>query len=194
MAKKAAKKAARTRAAPKRAAAAPADHAATRAAVFGSIRKGEWAEWSGRQIRTINDQAARYGAPIGGPSIDLPAFVRWFHDFLAERSRALAVPEGEDPELSGYDSPALEQQRRLKNQLLEIQLARELGNYVPRLHVHTGLATFAGLIRKAGEVLQRQYGDDAYQILDEALVEAQNALERALAHDESETDTPAQDG
>ncbi len=38
---------------------------------------------SGRQAKVLQEQAARYGIPFGGSTIDLPEVVRALHDFLA---------------------------------------------------------------------------------------------------------------
>ena len=45
---------------------------------------------SGRQTKVINEQAARYDLPFGGPTIDLPDVVRALHDFLAKHAQRLA--------------------------------------------------------------------------------------------------------
>jgi len=53
---------------------------------YRSIPQKHWRAMSGRQTKVINEQAARYDIPFGGATIDLPAVVKRFHDFLAERT------------------------------------------------------------------------------------------------------------
>ena len=43
---------------------------------YASIPQKHWREMSGRQSKVLNEQAARYGIPFGGPTISLPDVVR----------------------------------------------------------------------------------------------------------------------
>src|SRR5690242_10540213 len=51
---------------------------------YASIPQKHWRQMSGRQSKVINEQAERYGLPFGGPTINLSAVVRAWHNFLAE--------------------------------------------------------------------------------------------------------------
>lgn len=51
---------------------------------------------AGRQVKVVNEQADRYGLPIGGATVDLQAFVRAVHDFLAAHARKLATTDEDD--------------------------------------------------------------------------------------------------
>src|SRR5678809_527616 len=64
---------------------------------YASIPQKHWKQMSGRQTKVINEQADRYGLPFGGPFINLPKFVRAFHDFLAANAVKLARDDEADP-------------------------------------------------------------------------------------------------
>jgi hypothetical protein len=147
-----------------------------------TVKKKDWATWSGRQIKVINEQAERYGLPIGGPEIDLPAFVKAFHDFLSENSRKLSGPISDDPSMAGIRSPATERKRRLECKKLKLQLARERGTVIDRKTVHAGHGRIGSILRVAGEALARQFGPAAQKILNDALDNCERETDRMLAH------------
>ncbi len=145
---------------------------------FGSIRKREWQRWSGRQQKVLNDQAARYGVPIGERTIDLPSVVYWLHEFLAANARRLSAPDDEDPAIGGASSPALERKRLVDAKRAELRYENELGQSVLLKDVHSGVAVLACVLRTAGEELQREFGPEAHAILNEALDDATTALRK----------------
>lgn len=152
-----------------------------RAEHYATIRKKEWREWSGRQDKVLNEQAARYGIPIGRASIHLPDVVRWLHDFLAEHHQQLRGIDSDDPELAGATSIALEEFRHWRAKREELNYHRDRGELVPRSEMRAAMGVFAGVMRRAGETLQRQFGAVALEIFDEALTNAMAQLESHLA-------------
>jgi len=159
-----------------------------RAKHFAAIRKGEWRRWSGRQVKVINEQADRYGLPIGSATIDLPAFVKAFHDFLAEKALKLCGAESDDPSVAGCASPAMERKRQIEVKLLDLKLQRERGQWIERSVVHEGHNRIGGLLRVAGEALLRQFGPAAQKILNDALDNSQREIDRLLATDGNNAD------
>lgn len=141
---------------------------------YRSIRKRDWRQWSGRADKILNEQAVRYGVPIGGPTIDLPQVALWLHDFLAENKFRLASKD-EDPLLTGANSPALDRYRMARAKREEFSLECDLGQWLPRDKAHEAIGMFADIIRRAGETLQRQFGAGAHQILERAVTNAVNA-------------------
>jgi hypothetical protein len=125
---------------------------------YRSIPQKHWREMSGRQTKVLNEQASRYGLPLGGPIISLPELARAFHDFLAANALKLA---GEDPLLTGTSSPALEDYRRERAALAKLERQERERRLLPREEVRQTLARIAGILRAAGDALQRQYGADA---------------------------------
>lgn len=148
---------------------------AARAEAFGSITKKEWQAWSGRQQKILNEQAARYGIPIGQAIIRLPEVVLWLHDFLAENAAKLAAHEEADT--SERD---LLQERaalaRLKRQEKEGQL-------VALPVVQETMARWAQRLRQAAELLGRRHGAEAQAILDDALDDCGRLLAADLPDD-----------
>jgi hypothetical protein len=59
-----------------------------------------------------------------------------------------------------------------------LALERDRGSWIPRDAVHAALAPFAAIIRRCGEVLQRKFGREAQQIVDQHLDRAAESLNR----------------
>jgi hypothetical protein len=136
----------------------------------------------------INEQAERYGLPIGGATIDLPAFVKGLHDFLAANALKLCGAESDDPSLAGCASPATERKRQIEVQLLTLRLERERGQWIERRAVHEGHNRIGGVLRLAGEALLCQFGPAAQKILNDALDNSQREIDRLLATDGNNAD------
>ena len=148
---------------------------------YGSIPKKHWLEMSGRQTKVVNEQASRYGIPFGGRSIDLPAVVKALHDFLATNARKLAAGDGDDPLMAGASTPALERYRLARAKLAELELEQREGNVLLRDVLHEGFGEIASMLRRASERLDRQCGREAYEILDEALTNAERKFDSLVA-------------
>lgn len=165
---------------------------------YRTVRKRDWQRWSGRQQKILNEQALRYGIPIGGATIDLAAVVLWLHEFLAANNRKLAAADDEDPALAGASSPGLERYRLARAAREELFLERDRGAWIPRDAVHAALAPFAAIIRRCGEVLQRKFGREAQQIVDSHLDRAAESLNRLFlngpATAAADDDQPEQSG
>jgi hypothetical protein len=156
---------------------------------FRAIRKAEWRDWSGRQAKILNEQAVRYGLPIGAATIDLPAFVKALHEFFAANARKLAGAADDDPTIAGASSPAMERKRQLECRRLERQLEREDGLWIARRLVHDGHNRLGKILRVAGEALLRQFGPAAQKIVNDALDNCERETDRLLAAD---GDNPAE--
>ena len=81
------------------------------------------------------------------------------------------------------DSPALERYRTARAEREEIEVKRLRGVLVAVDRVHDFHTRFAGIIRGAGERLQREYGDGPRRVLDEALGDALRVLVECLGDD-----------
>ncbi|MGA2032319.1 MAG: hypothetical protein ABSG68_08700 [Thermoguttaceae bacterium] len=148
---------------------------------FAAIRKREWREWSGRQDKILNEQATRYGLPIGGATIDLAAVVRWLHDFLARNARRLAGAEVDDAECPANSSPALERKRLADARRAELRYECEVRSWMPRHEIHAAHAAVASILRRAGESLLREFGAAAQKTLNDALDDCQREIDRRFA-------------
>ncbi len=154
----------------------------TRWRFYRTIPRRHWEAMSGRQRAQLDHQARTYGAPIGENVIDLEAFVRWFHEFIAENGRKLLrVESADDPLTDGSDpeSPALERLREEQWKLKRLERLEREGRLVDREEQHHLLARIAANLRNCGEQLQRQYGEGALEILTDAIDDCQKLIDKA---------------
>ena len=155
---------------------------------YATIPRKHWVKLSGRQYATLDHHAGRYGVPVQGEIIDLGAVARWLHDFLARNAGKLAA-ETADPLLNAKDttSPALERYRDEKAKLARLDRLDREKVLVDRQRSHECWNLVAELIRRAGQVLQRDYGPAAQRILNNAIDNADLAVERFFAKDPAAT-------
>ena len=159
---------------------------------YESIPQKHWREMSGRQTKVLNEQAERYGIPFGGRTIHLPKVVRALHDFLAANARRLAE-EDDDLLNATVSSPALERYREERALIARLDRLEREQALVPRDDVREGLGRIAAILRSAGETLQRQFGNDAVEILDEALSDAEREIESLFGSTDSVSDSVSED-
>ena len=143
-----------------------------------------------RQIQSssLRRQAANYGLPIGDRKIDLTAFVPAFHEFLAKHAKRLSAPKSDDEDLLfGGTSPALERYRNERAMLARMDRIEREGRLIDREQASAMFGQIASVLRSAGDDLQRQYGQDAYIILDDALVECVRLVDEMFGEGQSST-------
>jgi hypothetical protein len=104
-------------------------------------------------------------------------------------------PPGEDPDLySGADSPALEKYRAGKAELVWMEVRERERSLIKRALVHEVFARMGSALRQRLEALQRAYGPDAYEIVDEGLRACLHLLIEAIPPETPETpDTKTND-
>lgn len=155
---------------------------------YGSIPQKHWRRMSGRQTKVINEQAERYGIPFGGSTINLPAVVRALHDFFADNAAKLARED--DPLLSGGSSPALERYREERAKLARLDRLERERQLLPRDEVRESWGRMAAILRGAGDALQRQFGSEAVEILNDALDDCEREIDRRLQAAERDPNAP----
>ncbi len=146
---------------------------------YATIPAKHWKQMSGRQAKTINEQAVRYGIPFGGAVINLPLVVRALHDFLAKNAVKLAREE--TITMDGPNSPALERYREERAAMARLVRLEREGQLVDRDQVRQSMQKAAAVIREAGQRLQKQFGHAAAQVLYEAIDDAEAEIERVFA-------------
>lgn len=154
---------------------------------YNAIPQKHWRQMSGRQTKVLNEQAERHGIPFGGATISLPAVVRALHDFLADNKYKLT--RDDDPLMVGGASPALERYREERASLARLDRREREGELLPRDEVRQSLAKMASVLRVAGETLQRQFGQAAADILNEALDDTEHEIDRVFGGGEPDGDT-----
>jgi hypothetical protein len=157
---------------------------------YESIPQKHWRQMSGRQPKVLREQAQRYGLPFGGATIHLPEVVLALHDFLAANARKLAADDDADALLgSDAPSPALERYREERAAIARLDRLERERVLVRRDEIRQGLGRIAAILRTAGETLGQQYGNDAAEILNEALDDAERDIARFFGR---EADDPAE--
>jgi len=148
---------------------------------YKTIPQKHWREMCGRQTKVLNEQAARYGIPFGGPTINLSEVARALHDFLADN--ALKLSRDDDPLMSGSGSVALERYREERAAIARLDRMEREGSLLPRDEVREAMGRVASMIRGAGDALQRHFGQTAVEILTDALDDAEREILRTFADD-----------
>ena len=143
---------------------------------------------SGRQAKQVREQAARYGMPFDGRTINLPAFVKWVYDFLSKYARIIALADAEDLG-SQTGSPWQEKLREETYYIRRLDRQKREGELVDRHVMHDGLARMAVVFRKIGERLERRFGPEAFAIYEEGLKVMEHEVNQLFA-DETVTETP----
>lgn len=129
-----------------------------------------YVQLTGRQHKVLLDQADRHQLPLQGDTVDLAAVLRRFHDILADnRHRLAAGPASDDPLLDGEETPALERYRKLKGDLLALELAERNATLIPREDVSNIFAQLADTLRQTAERLRDHHGHDAADLLNDAI-------------------------
>ena len=143
---------------------------------YQSIPQKHWVRMSGRQWKILREQAELYGISFADPVIDLTRVVRQIHDFFAKHFRRLAAPTDGDGDFEGAS-------KNLKDKWLKerIRIERMKADEMEKKAVYwdqlqPALVDFGTGMRRAGEILQRQYGPEAAMVLEEALDEFDRKL------------------
>lgn len=158
---------------------------------YHAIPQKHWRQMSGRQTKVINEQADRHGIPFGGATVSLPAVVRALHDFLADNKYKLS--RDDDVLMTGSPSPALERYREERAALARLDRLEREGELLPRDSVRQSLAKTAAILRIAGETLQRQYGPEAAEVLNDAIDDAESEVNRFFSRFEPDGEADASD-
>lgn len=110
------------------------------------------------------------GCPCKGGPYDLYPMVEWW---ARERAQSGNREKSIDADLK---------RRRLEQQIKseELDYAERIDELMPRAHVSLVFETVASELRKAGELLQKQFGDDAQLVILESLESVDNIVSKKL--------------
>ena len=154
---------------------------AIRERLFASIPTSLWQKWSGCRRQQLVEQAQTYNLPIAGKSIDLPALARAIHRFLADSWLALREAKKDVGAPAEPASPELERWRKARADMAQLNLDQRLGDLVDRREFQPLLLRIAHIMRGCGDTIQRQYGPDAQNVLDEGIAEVLREIDRHFA-------------
>jgi hypothetical protein len=118
---------------------------------------------------------------------DLSACVAALVTYRLEQQKPAA---SEDPMLVGGDSPNLERYRAAKAALAEMELEEKKKTHASLKDLNDALMRFASLVRRGGEILQRKFGNQASDILNESIDEAHNAWTKEWHHRSADGPNP----
>jgi hypothetical protein len=107
------------------------------------------------------------------------------HYDLAEVLNWLRTKGPWRPKAEIVSGPAKDMRLEYQAQREGVKLRKELGELIPREHVHATYQELAESLRGAGDVLQRVYGEAALEILNDALDRARDAINGRFAADSS---------
>ncbi|QDU82666.1 hypothetical protein Pla110_44270 [Polystyrenella longa] len=143
-------------------------------------RLDDVANFAGVSKRTVQEWIAR-GCPGRPKHYDLSEMVQWAreHVWVPRRTAAKTFEEDGDPLLSdgGTGSVWLEKYRHEKTLEVRAKRLRDMGELVATSEIQDGLNVLSNVIRQAGELLQRTHGEEAYEILEEAIIEFETQAE-----------------
>lgn len=156
---------------------------------YETIPQKHWVEMSGRQAKVLREQASRYGLPFGQRVVNLPQLAKAIHDFLATHARLLSRGRDEDELiLESAPSPALERYRDEKAKLARLDRLEKEKELIHRDDLDEVMQRMAVVLRNTGELLQRQFGNDASEVLNDALDDLLKAIEELVSGGEQEGD------
>ena len=141
-----------------------------------ALPKKFWAKWSGRQHKVLSDQAKLYGIPLDGKTVDVREIAKWLHDFLAKYRQPLSdlvkqesAADGEAKSLQGKKLAEEVKQLKHRNQLLQNKIELDSEQLVNRELIHEQMVRAAQILRNAGDRLYKKCGNEAGDILANAI-------------------------
>lgn len=138
-------------------------------------------------INTVTRWVARSDWPFGRRNFDVAAVRAWRQQLAGHREgNGRAGPSarygGHDP-LSAAEL-LLKSERtkklRLENAFRQLIVEREKGEWIKRDQVRRALTALSDTLRSTGEILQRQFGPDAQEVLNEALASIERSIPEIL--------------
>lgn len=145
-----------------------------------AIPKGIYCQMAGRQQRTIDEQADRYDLPIDGPTIDLFAAIKSYHDLITANARVIraaddaeAIAAGDVEDLTHAELQILKMREEITklqrgNESLAIRVTKERGDTIDRHELRHLLGWLSTRLEGFGQQLRRSDGgQDAQQCLNE---------------------------
>lgn len=159
------------------------------------IPKGVFCQMAGRQQKVIDEQADRYDLPIDGPTIDLFAAIKAYHDLITANARF--IRPADDAELVDAGELSLEDamhhdlqteklrqeviKLRQSNERLAIQVTRDRGDSIDRRSLREMLAWLSTRLEGFGQQLRRASdGAEAQKTLNEFLEHLAEECEKGV--------------
>lgn len=151
---------------------------------FVASRRADVARVLGISERRFADYLAA-GCPGQRGEYDLRQIVAWVKEniWCKKKLKPLLSDPDADLEDDTENSPALERLREERWKREKIKRQTEEKEIIPRDQVHDGLGVIAAVLRQAGDQLQREFGTEAVDILDEAIDDIREKCRDIFAYD-----------
>ena len=110
-----------------------------------------------------------------------PAIIALLTEREREKAKSASSNGDGDPLMvDGSDSPALERYRLARARIEELNYETRRGKYIPVDQLQQGWHAMANILRDAVARLRRQYGNEAGDLIDEALDDAEQTISETL--------------
>jgi hypothetical protein len=156
--------------------------------------KAEMARILGTTVRNFDATYRRHAPTDQVREINArPHFHAWslIKAWAASQSKTRPDPAAGDDWMmdggGGGDSQWLEECRKAKSRLLWMDVNQREKTHVPLAMLEPALMSLTGVLRRAGDRLARQHGNDAAAILNEAVDQWADSIQTLLAADEPDT-------
>ena len=135
-----------------------------------NVSQNDFCMMAGRQAVKLKKQASTYGFPWGR-TIDLCDFVESVYDFFSVNGNAIyqALSKKNKDEQQVGEKDYLHEKRKIETDILQLSLDEKRKNLIPRDDVSVMFSIIGSAIKNAGIALSKKYGQDAADIIDEAL-------------------------
>ncbi|MEO9590889.1 hypothetical protein [Rhodopirellula bahusiensis] len=142
---------------------------------YEAVPKGVFCAMAGRQQRTVDDQAEKYGLDVEGPDVDLFLFIKSAFDLISANAGSIRpnhvsfdIEEGDDVGALEYKlklSKLQEEVTKLQqtNERLGIQIKHERGDTINRQDLRALLGWFSTRVEGFGQQLRRTSGGEEAQ-------------------------------
>lgn len=128
----------------------------------------------GLSTRQLHLQADTHGLPIGGPTVDMEQLVYALHRFLAANREALKGNAHE--QIDEHER----EMRRMRREAMQLDLEERRRSVVHRETLAEGFERISAVLHRLGDRLQRRYGEDALQLFEDSLDEAERVLDELI--------------
>lgn len=150
-----------------------ADEEDRRIEYYQTVPKKHYIQMSGRQARVLNDQADRYGFALRGRTVDLFKVIRQVHDFLADNAKILSKERNS----SGDDLAETDEYKKERTLYTRVMRLEREGVLIERSLAHDVMVRFSAVIRDAGAALEKSFGSEAQEILNDYIDRADDIVE-----------------
>ena len=141
-----------------------------------AMTKARYCQLAGIHPQTLTNHVARLQLPVDR-TVNLGAILHRHHEIHSRGGQGRAVTE-ESPQAikQGLEIEAL----RKKNELMDLQLRAQKGDYIERAQLKLKLEWLVGRLRAIGATLGKRFGADAQKLLNHGL---ENIEEDLVAND-----------